>query len=379
MKRKVITNRLSYKHVKNFAGLPFKKYKLLVKNDVQKYILQMRKILRKSPDQYYLNSYRDLGLIEGDVWHFFNALSLSRKPWLTTFSTRLPRWGRVDKRKLQIGVELLANKFCKWIISQSECSRKIQERFIQEEFRYYADDILHKLRVVQPAQRVIVGNYDKKVVEEKYIVFTMVGSAFFRKGGKEVLLVFEKLIDQGMPVKLNIVSKMQYGDYASYTTKDDLHDAMSIIDKHKKYINHFSFLENERVLELLSRSHIGLLPTYAEAFGYSVLEAQAAGCPVITTNVRALPEINNEDMGWLISVPRDENGDGRIRTERDRKIFSVILQEELYKLIVEILASIEVIGRKGIRCIEKVKNVNSLDLKAAELESLYDAALNNSL
>ncbi|MFW2788163.1 glycosyltransferase, partial [Acinetobacter baumannii] len=57
------------------------------------------------------------------------------------------------------------------------------------------------------------------------------------------------------------------------------------------------------------RHHIGLLPTWADTFGYSVLEFQACGCPVISTDVRALSEINNNDIGWLINVDKNKYGE----------------------------------------------------------------------
>ena len=40
-----------------------------------------------------------------------------------------------------------------------------------------------------------------------------------------------------------------------------------------------------------------------DTFGFSVLEMQACGCPVITTDRQAMKEINADDCGWLIHVP----------------------------------------------------------------------------
>ncbi len=63
-------------------------------------------------------------------------------------------------------------------------------------------------------------------------------------------------------------------------------------------------MPNQQVLELLKTCDVGLLPTYADTYGFSALEAQSAACPVISTDVRALPEINNTEVGWLINVPK---------------------------------------------------------------------------
>lgn len=101
---------------------------------------------------------------------------------------------------------------------------------------------------------------------------------------------------------LNIVSSLNYGDYATHTTQKDQEVALEIFKKHPDNIHHYHSLPNNQVLELLINSHIGLLPTWADSFGYSVLESQAAGCPCITTDIRALPEINNNEVGWIIKL-----------------------------------------------------------------------------
>lgn len=46
----------------------------------------------------------------------------------------------------------------------------------------------------------------------------------------------------------------------------------------------------------MKKAHVCLLPTWMDTFAYSVLEAQACGTPVISTSLRALTEINNENV-----------------------------------------------------------------------------------
>lgn len=55
----------------------------------------------------------------------------------------------------------------------------------------------------------------------------------------------------------------------------------------------------------MKNSHVGLLQTWSDTYGYSVLEFQACACSVITTDLRALPEINNNEVGWLIELPKN--------------------------------------------------------------------------
>ena len=87
-------------------------------------------------------------------------------------------------------------------------------------------------------------------------------------------------------------------------------------------------------------SHVGLLPTWHDTYGYSVLEFQASGCPVISTDIRALPEINNDTCGWVI--PIGEKFDARIsplKSKQQREAFSKDLSNGLVKLFDEILRS----------------------------------------
>jgi glycosyltransferase involved in cell wall biosynthesis len=85
---------------------------------------------------------------------------------------------------------------------------------------------------------------------------------------------------------------------------------------------------------------VGLLPTWADSYGYSCLEFQACGCPVISTDVRSLPEINNDKCGWVISIPKNNTGlDAKLDTEQDRLDFSNHLSKKLVEIFETILTN----------------------------------------
>ena len=54
------------------------------------------------------------------------------------------------------------------------------------------------------------------------------------------------------------------------------------------------YLPNREVVAAYHCAHVLLLPSSQEGFGFPVLEAMAAGCPVVCTNVTSLPEIGGE-------------------------------------------------------------------------------------
>ena len=54
----------------------------------------------------------------------------------------------------------------------------------------------------------------------------------------------------------------------------------------------------------LGRAHLAIMPSHAESFGLSIAEAQAAGVPVVSYDVTAVPEVvENGVTGWLAPFP----------------------------------------------------------------------------
>jgi len=197
-----------------------------------------------------------------------------------------------------------------------------------EEFR---QPITAKIRVLHPAQEPLVDQVTPREYDHDHpIRFMMVGAGFFRKGGRELFRVFQKLADdEGLPVRLVIVSSLRIDSYAAHETEEDVAWAREIIAGKPEWLEYYEKLPNPSVLDLLKGADVGLLPTWADTYGLSVLEAQAAGCPVITTNVRALPEINNNHVGWLIRVPKDDLGEANYTTPEDRENLSQVIQDGL--------------------------------------------------
>lgn len=176
-------------------------------------------------------------------------------------------------------------------------------------------------------------------------------------------------------MRLTVVSSLRLEPYAAQETEEDLTWARQIISEKPEWLEYYDELPYSEVLELLKQVDVGLLPTWADTYGLSVLEAQASGCPVITTDVRALPEINNNRVGWLIRVPKDELGEAIYITEADRHKLSQIIQEGLESTIRKIVADPSVIAQKGQAAMERIRVEHNPQDYAEKLRQIYQAAL----
>ncbi|MDO6760247.1 glycosyltransferase [Tamlana sp. 2_MG-2023] len=289
---------------------------------------------------------------------FFNTINLGKNVWCVYFETTLPRLGGVGRFFYNMSIKQLTKENCKEIIAISQCAYNMQITYLKDKYPQYLDIIQAKMKVQLPPQEPLINSYSEKKLPDSKIVFTLIGADFFRKGGREILQVFDMLIPQHPQLQLNIVSSMKYEDYATHATKQDLDSAKYIINKYPNNILHYNSLPNAKVLELLKNTHIGLLPTWADSFGYSVLESQAAGCPVITTDIRALPEINNNNIGWLIQVEKKIDKNALIDTKNQRFMFSNHLKLELKRIITsEILNTPNNIKIKGEKALFNIKKM----------------------
>lgn len=336
------------------------------------------------------NQFEDFDLNKVDVLHFSNGISFGKTPWVSHFETILPRfselfekakeshWQNLQPGRLTLkGLDALRSPSCKQIIAWSENAASIQRKFLSEISIEYSEPILAKMRVLHPAQELLVDHITPREYDHQHpIRFVLVGSGFFRKGGRELFRTFEKLAgEEGFPIQLVVVSTLHLEPYAARETEEDVVWARKIISAKPIWLEYYEKLPNADVLELLKNADIGLLPTWADTYGLSVLEAQASGCPVISTDIRALPEINNNRIGWLIRVPKDELGEAVYNTTEDRLVLSQTIETGLESVIRSIVAEPGLIALKGQAALERIRVEHDPQAYADKLRQIYQAAL----
>ncbi len=322
-----------------------------------------------------------------DVLHLFNGVSYNAIPWVTTFETAVPRFtevmqglkrqkpqfGLLQKQRFELAARAMASENCLAVIPISENAARAQRLVLSWMPPEYAEAIAAKITILHPPQAPIIKSFaEKEALPLRPLHFMFVGHDFFRKGGLEMLEVFIQARKHSqIPLRLTIVGALRIHDYATNAGEKELAEAKRLIRNNSDWIAHYPSLPHAEVLALMKQAHVGLLPTYADSYGYAVLEFQAAGCPVITTEMGALAEVNSEERGWLIKVPRDHIGRAPYYTPEGRAAISKAIRNGVAAAIDEILQNPETVKQKGKAALDYIRQNHDPVEHANALREIY--------
>lgn len=369
--------------INKIDGIKYKKISNF--NNLYKYVNFInRKILKgKSINSEF--KFKSIFKIEkNNLFHFFNDINIGNEDYITTFETCIPRIDMFmnnfndDKKKnlnkISKQLNILTKKNCKALIAISEASKNIQLNLLEYCSNEDRKIIKNKIHVIHPPQQSIFENYyEKKKFLFEDLTFVFVGRDFYRKGGYEITMTFDKLVKKfpNEKIKLILVGDIENTwDYTKKISEAEVYQIKHIINNNNN-IKLYKDIDNYKVIELLKKSHVGLLNTWADTYGYSVLEMQANGCPVITTNVRALPEINNNDCGWIINLPLTSLREADYFNEISRKRIREIILTELEEIMTSIIQNKDIIEKKGTSALKRIKEEHDPQEYSLKLEKLY--------
>jgi glycosyltransferase involved in cell wall biosynthesis len=148
-----------------------------------------------------------------------------------------------------------------------------------------------KISVIPPPFPVV---HDHRPHGEN-INMLFIGRDYNRKGGDIMLNIMERLNkDFDNHLKLFYVGSV------------DDKEAVRKIRENKKHIAHYpNPPDNILYDEIFPVSDIFVLPTRADAFAISVVEAMSRGIPVVASNISALPEIVEDGISGFLVRPDD--------------------------------------------------------------------------
>lgn len=351
--------------------------------------------LKMSPEEMVAKLFYDFKMIIPtgcDVFHFFNCINLGKhSKWVISVESGVPWPVSVTRcvesedadlssiaqdKYVERRIKALANSNCLGLLALSHCTENIQREIIKQ-FPQYESIIAKKMITLLPPQKLVINDVKEKRVtwnEEEPLTFIYVGSDFYRKGGRETVQVLSEL-HKRYPFKLILISSMAVDEKRYMRTENDEKESKCLIERNKDWIEYYDRLPNTEVLEKMKKAHVCLLPTWMDTFAYSVLEAQACGTPVISTSLRALTEINNENVGWLIDVPVNRLNNPLHLTREQQDIFSEKLLNGLYDKVEYVLQHREEIKDKAMKCLVKIKDYHSPQIYEEKLRMVYQGRI----
>ncbi len=318
-----------------------------------------------------------------DVLHLYNDINYSSQKWVASFETLVPRFletrndhqktepQHIKNSKTADGLKQIAKKNCLGIVSISQASANIQLELLKH-YPEFKDQIEAKLTVIHPPQEIIPRDSSNIYNNIETFNLIFVGTQFHLKGGVEMVDVLRKLKSK-YNFKLTIVSSFKTDNYVTKVSEKEAQETKELLKK-EDWITLFENIPNEKVLELIKESHFGLLPTWSDTYGFSVLEMQAAGVPIITTDIRALPEINNENCGWLINIPQNRLKQALYYTEEQKEELKKAIKTQLENIIEDIFANPEQLKEKSKNSVERIKKNHDPDIFSEKLKSIYSKA-----
>ena len=351
--------------------------------------------LKMSPEEMVAKLFYDFKMIIPtgcDVFHFFNCINLGKhSKWVISVESGVPWPVSVTRcvesedadlssiaqdKYVERRIKALANSNCLGLLALSHCTENIQREIIKQ-FPQYESIIAKKMITLLPPQKLVINDVKEKRVtwnEEEPLTFIYVGSDFYRKGGRETVQVLSELHKRYL-FKLILISSMAVDEKRYMRTENDEKESKCLIERNKDWIEYYDRLPNTEVLEKMKKAHVCLLPTWMDTFAYSVLEAQACGTPVISTSLRALTEINNENVGWLIDVPVNRLNNPLHLTREQQDNFSEKLLNGLYDKVEYVLKHHEEIKDKAMKCLVKIKDYHSPQKYEEKLRMVYQGRI----
>lgn len=326
--------------------------------------------------------YRNYHLNEIDLVHTHNRKCFINKPWVVSVENTIPFKTKKKAEKDEFALECvkqILQENCIRILPYSKWAYENEKAFLLQYMDVQEREIIiRKMEVLYPPQDLLIK--EKSLLkyndlQGKEIKFIFIGREFWRKGGAIAVQGLKK-VREYYPIKLVVVSNLNGNGFKKI--KNNKKEWVDFLADNKEWIQWYKELPNGEVLKLLEKCHVGLLPTYGDTFGYSVLEMQAAGVPCITTNRMALGEINNNEVGWIIDTAKLDNEHGEFYgdyTETEIKDIGKFVEKELIDIVKRIVMGQEDIKEKAIKGLERIERVHSPIQYANRIKAIYEEAL----
>lgn len=284
------------------------------------------------------------------LYHTYNSVVATNKPWVVEVESLFPRYGDLDQssRRYKWGINKIRNRNCKKILFTSQFS------FEMNRTRFEDNGIdPSKLQVVYRA----IERYTNTSRQEKTFNILFAGNGFYRKGGLELLQAFSQF--KHPEARLTIISSMEV-DWKVFPSESEVEFANKTILNDPR-IQLIANIDHTSVVEEMRRSHVFVATTFDDPFNNTILESLACGVPVITSDIRSIPEY----------VFHNENGFSTAVSKNNRDEVIDFILSNLENLYSDQELRLNLSRNAVLGCKEKF----DINLRNKYLKSIYDNAL----
>ncbi|HOY79360.1 MAG TPA: hypothetical protein PLN33_16205 [Hyphomonadaceae bacterium] len=282
-----------------------------------------------------------------DLLHAFNRVPLGPTPFVIGFESHMPRaFGREGGAIAKTLTSQLLSKHCRRIVPMSQAAKTT---FLQQHQDNPRLDELKAKMVVRLPNIMLPEMQDwfdpNEKMEELRVLF--VGGHFARKGGIVGAKLAKKARAAGLPIHVTIVSVLDCNAHWIDPSRGEFFEPyIKMLDAPN--VTFYKGAPNAKVLELAKNTHLSLLATLGDTFGYSAIEGMSRYTPVIGTSVSALPEFIDNENGIMLPLETNSVGEWKhvARPDRDTPEFEKVyadtledLAEGAFKACAELLAN----------------------------------------
>lgn len=216
--------------------------------------------------------------------------------------------------------------------------------------------IMNDERIIIVPNGVFCSNFKTVTNQKKELGFLdynilvlFIGPIGRRKGTFDML--------DAVPIIINKVKNLDFIFCGTGEFAGEIEQFLDSIKKRKlsTYIKYEEKIYGQKLFDYYLSSDIFVLPSYAENLPNSVLEAMAAGLPVVVSDVGAIPEIVKDGVNGFLVKPGDINSIAE-------KIIKLAEDKDLRKLM-------------GRRNLEIVKEKYDMPIIAEKVDKIYQELL----
>jgi colanic acid/amylovoran biosynthesis glycosyltransferase len=131
--------------------------------------------------------------------------------------------------------------------------------------------------------------------------------------GERLLFVGRLAKAKGLPILLEATAKVEgatldiAGDGPDRSMLEDKARSLSISDR----VNFLGYQSQQQVRKLLTQADVFVMSSFAEGLPVVLMEAMAAGVPVVATDVAGIPELVRDGHSGLLVSPGDASAAGK--------------------------------------------------------------------